>query len=544
MKHYHIFLLLFVGIGSGAFGQSKRQTLKGKVSFVTSKNIYVKFENTDPISIGDTLRIATKKIPCLVVTSKSSSSVVCSIITDCEASKNDEVFYNYTPKKEMVQTTTTKEVLKDTILTAIIKKPKKEVSIKNRPEIKGRLSVADYSTFSSIRDDRHRLVSRFSLYANHISNLPLSFDTYATYRQDLSSKNTTSFDKNGILNIYNLAVQYDIVPTLTVVAGRKINQKMSSIGAIDGLQVEKSFGTNYVGVIGGFRPDFFDYGFNSDLFEYGVYLGKKTNFKNFYSQTTAGFIEQRNNNAIDRRYAYFQHSSTIFKKLSLFSSLELDLYDKINNVVGNRLRLTNLYTSIRYRFSRQLNVSLSYDARKRIVYYETFQTEVERLLNDDITRQGIRARINIRPFDFINTGFSYSKRFQSDNQNKSDNIYVYFGITKLPGIGGRLSLNYNINSSNYLESNIVSLRHSRTFMRNRLNADFYYRFVNYSYLNSNNALPNDKITQNYFGTNLSFNITKKLTLSVSGELSTSSTENNYRFYTRLIKRFYSKKRKK
>ena len=41
---------------SNIFGQEKDQLINGKVSFITSKNIYVKFDNTENIKIGDTLK--------------------------------------------------------------------------------------------------------------------------------------------------------------------------------------------------------------------------------------------------------------------------------------------------------------------------------------------------------------------------------------------------------------------------------------------------------------------------------------------------------
>ena len=63
------------------------------------------------------------------------------------------------------------------------------------------------------------------------------------------------------------------------------------------------------------------------------------------------------------------------KKLNLFTSLELDLYNKVNDTVNNDVRLTNLYASARYRFSRKFDLTLSYDSRKRILYYETFKSD-------------------------------------------------------------------------------------------------------------------------------------------------------------------------
>jgi len=95
-----------------------------------------------------------------------------------------------------------------------------------------------------------------------------------------------------------------------------------------------------------------------------------------------------------------------------------------------------------------------------------------------------------------------------------------------------------MNSSNYLDSNIASLRYSRAFMDNRLNADFYYRFVDYKY---KSTVPD--FNQNYFGVYLSYYIDRSLTISLSGEYSTYDIEDNYRINTRIIKRFYRQRKK-
>jgi hypothetical protein len=399
-------------------------------------------------------------------------------------------------------------------------------------KIRGRVSLATNSTLSNERDDRHRIMGRFSIDADHIKDSKFSFNSYINYQQLLNQKDTSSLLRTSFLRVYSLGVRYEATPTLSLTLGRNINSKISSIGAIDGLQLEKFFGNKYVGAIVGFRPDIFDYGFNSNLLQYGGYAGIMTDQDAFYSQTTLGVIQQQNNGEIDRRYAYFQHNSTVLQNLNLFSSLELDLYSKLNQVVSSDIRLTNLYVSARYRFSPKINLMVSYDSRKRILYYETFQTEIERLLDDDIARQGIRGRINIRPFKNILAGGSYSKRFQSDRENKSDNMYAYVTLSKVPAIGGRLSLSYNRNASNYLESNIASIRHSKEYLHGRLNADFYYRFVNYNYTNSLAPL-----NQHYFGTDLSYYINRKLYFSISGEFTTFDTEKTYRIYAQLSQRF-------
>ncbi|PCH51267.1 MAG: hypothetical protein COC22_05380 [Flavobacteriaceae bacterium] len=516
-------------------GQEKKILLTGIVSYVTSQNVYVKFESTNNINIGDTLRFLNQKKPCLLVQNKSSKSTVCISLFGCDIKKGDTVFFNYKIDKiedlqKEVETTSTK--IKKPIKT---KQEKKEAynNTENSEQIRGKLSASSYNDFSNSGNDRYKMMYRFSMDAKHINNSKFSFDTYLNYRQYFQQKDTSRYQPKNTFNIYNLALKYDVDPTFSLVLGRKINIKTSSLGAIDGLQAEKFFGKNYVGVIAGFRPDINDYNFNSNLFEYGGYIGRSINTPNLNSQTTLGVLQQTNNGSIDRKYAYFQHSSTIFKKLNLFSSMEFDLYNKVDTIAKNSISLSNLYISARYRFSRKFNLMVSYDSRKRILYYETFKSEIERLLDQNEARQGVRFRVNLKPIKYLTTGFSYSKRFQSSAQSKSNNINAYISLYKIPNFGGGISLNYNKNTSNYLKSNVLSIRYSRQLIPNKLSANFYFRMVNYNYFNNNIASK-----QNYYGTNLSLRLSKTLKFSVFGELSTSNNPtNNYRINASIVKRF-------
>lgn len=540
MNCKYIFIWLILTFCYNIYGQENDNVLEGKVTFLTSNNIYVKFDNTEMIKIGDTLKIKNN-ISCLLVSSKSSRSVVCIRINDCFVEKDLVVTYTYHPIDETIVES---EVVGEDIdidyndsIKNITQKPKSSFYDE---KIYGRFSVSSYSTFSDVRNDRHRLMSRISLNAYHFNYSKFSFETYMNYRYTFNSGNTNNSNNVNYLSVYNLALIYDIDSTFSVTIGRKINYKLSSLGAIDGLQTEKYFNNFYIGLIAGFRPDNFDFNFNPDLLQYGAYVGMLTDNNNFVSQTTIGAAEQRNDGELDRRFLYLQHSSTIIKKLNFYSVVELDIYNKSNDSINNSPRLTNLYVSARYPFSRSINVSLSYDSRKRIFYYKTYESNIEELLDEDIARQGFRARINIKPFNKLYSGFSYSKRFQSDNQNKSVNYYGYVSYSSLPLIEGSLSITYNLNSSNYLNNSAASIRYSRAFFEGRLNADFYYRFVDYKYISISNI---SDFNQNYMGAYLSYYIDRSLIISLAGEYSTYDLENNYRLNFRIIKRLYLKRNK-
>lgn len=532
----NIFTILL--ITSAAYSQSGAELIQGKVTFVTSKNVYVKFNDTEHIQTGDSLQISKEATitSCLLVTQKSSTSCVCTVLNGCTLSKEDLVFFKYVPEDEDVISIA--ELIEESETTN--QERATNTSIQNEPlfkeRIRGRISAATYSSLSTTRVDQHRMMYRFSLKAAHINNSKISFESYLNYRQNFLPETESNIGKQTkFFRVYNLAVRYDIDSTLSLLVGRKINNKTSSLGAIDGFQGEKFLGNNYIGLIAGFRPDIREYGFNADLFQYGAYIGRKTSTKKAYSQTTLGLLEQRNTGEIDRRYVYFQHSSTFNRKINLFGSLEFDIYNTINSALKTSPRMTNLYVSARYKFSRKLSVNVSYDSRKRILYYETFKTEIERLLADDEARQGLRFRINIRPIKYVNVGASYSKRFQNSQQNKSDNINGFVSLSKIPSIGGRLSASFNMNTSAYMESQAISIRHSRSLVKNKLNADFYFRTVNYDYFQNET---NTK--SNYYGANFSYRINRKLRFSILGEMAMKPTEETYRINAKIVQRFDKK----
>ena len=527
--------ILFFSLALNALAQDTTTSVEGTVTFVTSNNVYVRFDSTEYLKIGDVLSFNGNA--CLKVSSLSSSSAVCSTLNDCSVRKDDTIVAKVLKKDSNTATeptiTTSTEIEEPKTSLAVTPTYSEKASL-YKETIRGRVSVASYNQSSNLRENRNRLQGRFSLTANHIGDSKFSIDSYLAYRSILSPPEGY-LARTSIFNVYNLNVRYDVLPDLSITAGRKINPKASSLGANDGLMVEKYFGNFYAGIIGGFRPDLFDYGFNGDLLQYGGYFGIETDTKEFYSQTTLGAMEQTNNGTTDRRFIYFQHNSTIATNLNLFSSMELDIFG--GEAAGSRL--TNLYLSARYRFSKSVNAMLSYDSRKQIIYYETFQTQLEQFLDDDLARQGIRLRLNVRPTKIVWVGASYSSRFQSDSQNESNNIYGYATLTKIPAVGGRLNVSYNTNSSRYLNSNIASVRYSRDIVKGTLYGDVYVRNATYDYENRD-----ETFTQNYFGGGVNWSISRTWQFSVNGELSKLDEENNMRFYTRLTKRFYSKNKKR
>ena len=540
--------------------QDATMPVKGRVSYITSQNVYVKFESTESIQVGDTL-FTNKKgriIPALVVNNKSSISCVCTPILSGSLEISDNIlprsvaFKNLPVNKPLNQQNDNASsnamkprfrndnfVERPTIALSekeVVALPKPmEKKSPERPifkqRITGLISATSYMNLSDIRSNQ-RMRYTFSMQGDNLGNTRLSAETYISFRHTLDEWADVQNNLNDALKIYSLALKYDFDKTTSLMVGRKINPMISSMGAMDGVQFEKGFGNFLFGALVGSRPDYLDYSYNPNLFQYGAYLSHKSNSKDKYLQSTIAFIEQRNNSNIDRRFIYLQHTSSLFKNLNLFCSAEMSLYENINEQAKNVFNLTNLYASLRYRATKKLNMSVSYDNRKNVQYYETYKSFIDKLIEEE-TRQGVRFNANYRLFKYVTWGVNTGLRFQKSDMNLSKNLNSYLTFNRIPSLNIRTTINANFLQTNYLNSRILGIRISKDIIPGKIDGDINFRMVDYQYLNYETVTH-----QNIIGVNLSMNIIKKLSLYINYEGTFDSQNIVYnRLYTKIIQRF-------
>jgi hypothetical protein len=525
--------------------QAGKTLLEGQVSYVSSLNVYVKFSNTENINKGDTLYIRTdsRLLPYLVVKDKSSTSCVCSSLVSDKISVG-QAFYARVPEKAAPVPTRPdpkkdKPVVTDSLSTAppVLITPESEEKAEPafRQNIKARLSAASYSTIYG-DEATHRMRYAFTLQGKHLGNSRFSTDNYIVFRHTLGDWQEVKDNLSDALKIYSLSVNYEMGQRGQVSLGRKINPRFSSIGAIDGLQVEQGLGKFQVGAIAGSRPDFQDYGINLDLLQAGFYVGHETNRNGNTEQTTLGVMEQRNGGSTDRRFVYFQHTSSLGKHLNFFGSMELDLYENIQNEARTHASLTNMYFSLRYRFSQKFNVALSYDSRRNIIYYESYKNYIDQLIDDE-TRQGLRLNASYRPFKRVSLGGNANWRFQKSDINLSKNLNAYLNFSRIPLVKMDVSLTANLLKTNYLDSRMFGVRLNRELIPGKLNGEVYGRMLHYTYTVSEFVL-----RQRIFGADLGMNLSRKLALHLYYEgIFDKENDTLHRANTKVMWRFRFKK---
>lgn len=525
-------LFLFTGLK----GQSVTENLVGKVSFVSSQNIYVRFKSCEGISAGDTLFIAEGDalIPALVVNSLSSVSCLCSSLSDHPVLVDHIII----ARVRVVKTDSEQATPVDTTnasAQAEIKADSEKLEPKaaqKKQKVYGSISLNSYTDFSDTDvPDIQRFRYTLSLNAPKIGGSRFSFETYASFRHTAGEWQEVQNDLFSALKIYNLAIRYDLNETTSFSLGRRINNRIASMGATDGIQFEKSIKNFTFGALAGSRPDYQNYSLNPKLFQYGAYVAYSTKSPGKFTESSVAYVEQTNDFKTDRRFIYFQHSNNLIKNLNFFSTVEMDLFSIVNDVPQSTFDLSGLYLSLSYRISGKLSFSGSYDARKNVVYYETYKTYTDRILEEGM-RQGYRLSCNWRILGNMAVGVHAGYRFLKSDPFPSRSLSGYYTYSNIGGLNFSATLSGTYLETSHINSSIAGLSLLKDFSGGKFQSGIGYRLVNNRILeNENNLL------QHVGELNIYWHVFEKLSFSANYEGTFEQQNVFQRIYLQLRKSF-------
>ncbi len=533
LRIYLFFCFLLV-LDISSFGQSETELREGNVSFVSSQNIYVSFLSTAGINAGDTLFIQDGSLkPALIIKNLSSISCITETISNYAIERDSKVFAKIPRKVKVQQINDRNEEKTDSIL--LVKEERlersKAIEKENREEkIYGRLSLKTYSNLSNSFNNNTRFRYTFSFNGEHLQQSKWSSDTYLVFTHKLGAWNKVQDNLFNALKIYSLAFKYHFNENQSLWVGRKINTNLANIGAIDGLQYEGSYNNLKWGLALGTRPDYSDYSINTSLGQVGAYVSHKIQNDHGFASSSFAFFNQNNGGKTDRRFIYLQHSNNLVDKLNLFTSCEIDLYKLENEVPTSTLQLTGLYLSLRYKPFKKLSLHTSYDARKNVIYYETFKNLADLIIENE-TRQGFRTQILYKPIKNSILSSTAGYRYKPGDLAPSKNLNSYFSYYKKVWIVDNMSLNHTWLSSSYLKGNQYAINFSRDIDKLNLYTTLNIRLVDYRF-SYNNTRMFQKIA------NLSLNWKLKHNIQVSCDYEATLDDAFYsNLYFAVIKRF-------
>jgi hypothetical protein len=481
--------VVLIGIADASTIEKVERT--GTITYRSSQNVYVKFENTEGISVGDTLFQKNKNrlTPAVIVRFISTKSVAGETINGSNLNVDDKLIAIV--EREIPDAVVKEDKTPDIIVPLLNGEVVKQDSFGNASDIKerksslrGRFSVQSYSSISNSTyfPDNQRWRYTFSLNANNVGGSSLSLSNYMSFAYRADQWSTISNNLGQSLRVYDLALNYKFGESTSLWAGRYLNLKISDISSIDGIQFEQGFDKNYAGIVAGSRPNFTDLGLNLKLFEYGVYIGRDDSIGAGYMSNTLAVFEQTNDFKTDRRFIYFQHSNSIISNTNLFVSSEMDLYKKIVGVKKNEFQLTSLFASLRYSPVNAVSLSLSYDERKNVIYYETFKNFIDSVFENE-TRRGINLRMNLKPVRNVFVGLNGGYRYQKGDLKPARNFGGYLSYSQLPLVGISPTVSYDKLITSYIEGGVAGVRLSRD-IGSFFDLSVYFRNTQYKFYSS------------------------------------------------------------
>ena len=529
-----LFLLTIFSFVMHHLGAQETAMPEGTISYLSKNKVYIRFNDTKSMKIGDTLTVwqDEKWKKALVIESLSSQSCVSQAILTITFTIGDKI--RTIPKENIA----TKKIIPDAIKPDLSVKEtavKKDSLTKPKQRIESRLSIATNGSRDKNARDFDRVRTTATLDIDNIRDSKFSLESYVNYTHKLGTPiNDSTFQAD--FKIYSMALSYASDNGIVLSMGRKMNNHLANMGAIDGLQIEKKFKKLTLGAFGGTRPDNQDYSFNSNLGQFGGYMAHEIITSNGPIQTSIAFAEQKYFSATDRRFIYFQHSNAWLKKLQFFYSIECELFQNINQIKTNRFNLTSTYFSLRYKPSNKISFTTSYDNRKNIIYYETYRSYIEQLINQE-TRQGFRLQMNYRILPLINLSLSSFYRFQSNRPDPTKNYFANLSFSQIPKLKASFNMNFNYMNTYYFSGSILGTSITKDLFKGLVSTELSYRKVDYRFFNKDQGTLN----QHIWGFSLNIYGKKRTSLMVSYEGTYEPNVQYGRYYLSLTKRFRSKK---
>jgi len=209
-----ILIIIFVLTISLSAQTQNTKIIEGSISYISSQNIYVKFNSTEGIETGDTLFIKDKSnfIPAVKIDHKSSTSCAGISITDKKLELNTLLYAFISDDDGKAETDTTQSTTLAPIVipTVVADEVVTKTSLEPVPTLSGRVSVQSYSNFTNNQSsyDYQRWRYTFQLKAGRIANSSFSYSQYISFAYRADDWNRISSNLSEAIRVYDLAIRY------------------------------------------------------------------------------------------------------------------------------------------------------------------------------------------------------------------------------------------------------------------------------------------------------------------------------------------------
>ncbi|KAA3615235.1 MAG: hypothetical protein DWQ05_14840 [Calditrichaeota bacterium] len=490
---FRVILLVCVLFFLPLHGHSQNKNQIFKVKYLSKENVYLDAGSDAGLRVGDIMvvRKKDKVIAKLEIVFIAKQSASCKIITKINTVIQGDKVLLVKRKKRAVESMGkidpgTKGTQKSEVTARSV--PAREMPKRKKKRNKTRISGSASMQYYQLRDHSERKMHfeqptvRFRLRAKQIWGKDYNFSvrTRSRYYQRSTSYNTLPREE-WRNRIYEVSFDYSNESALfNYQIGRIISNKFSGVGYIDGAQLRLNLNSKFTtGIFAGTQPQWQYSSFQTSMEKYGGFInfvdGK---YGSRRLETTLAAAGEYHSGMVSREFLYLQNSYNDGGRWNLYQSLEIDINrDWRKKVVQESLSLSSLYLSLRYKISRNVATTFSYDNRKNYYSYDT-RTLADSLF-DDALRHGFRSSLSIK--------LNKTLRFYSNlgvRKRETDNaatVSFAGGLNKSNFFGRWVNLNIRFSgfSNLYARGFNPSVRLGKTF---RHGHTLNLSYGNYNYI--------------------------------------------------------------
>ena len=312
--------------------------------------------------------------------------------------------------------------------------------------------------------------------------------------------------------------------------GRQYSPSLASVSTFDGVLLDFNGDRWSTGLFGGTQPAVEDYGYSSDISEYGIFVqahNRRARIRPW--SLTLGAIGSYQLGSVNREFAYIQTLYT-GRRLTFYASEEVDYNRDWKQELGEkRISPTSSYVHLSYRVGGGFTWRTGYDNRRNVRLYRDFINVAVEF--DDTFRRGAWVGFTQR----IKKRFRFGLDAKNSRSEKSGNADTY---TFTAGTSGLSKANFSSHyrgshySNETVEGWLHSLNTSVSMTRHaRLSATYGLRE------DSNLVDPTLDNRLVWYGLETDFNIGRHWFVQLSSERTTGDNVENDQSYLSMTYRF-------
>ena len=418
--------------------------VSGKISYISTENIYVDKGKKSGLSIGDTLNVKRdgEIIANLKILYVAEHSASCAVLYQKENLHiGDQV--DFLLKRIISE--------KSDLTVVPIGRPtqennRKKVSSKPFARISGGLSLQwmHYKDQSGNNLNFNQPTVQFNLRAKELWGKKYFFVIKMRLRKNARAKSYRPGiqEEEWRNRIYSFYFSYeDDSSPINFRIGRILTPNLRGVGFLDGLQLQHNISKDFNwGAYAGLQSSWQFATAEDSLKKYGLFISYKSgDFNSNRFTGTVAYNAVYHEQTVSRENFYIQSSFYSHDKLSIYQSMEIDMNTSWRREKENQfISLTSFYLSAQYKFSNAVRSGISYDNRKNFYRYET--REISEDFYDLAFRHGLSADLSLTlPQDYSTSIRLSAKKREGD----SEATYI-----------GRLSLKKRNIIYHYLDMNI------------------------------------------------------------------------------------------